>query len=262
MYGTKGVWPSQRSQSRPSGTGLAGKGPPSSLPQVAGRRQVVAQDAALGDRDRLAEPLATALLVADLKDAVRLVDDLPEDLHFVDRQRHRLLAIDMLAGSNRIDVDRRVPMVGRGADHRVDIVALEQLPVIRVDVELAFAVAVQHGIRRRSARRDRDPRRTRPRNRRTPRPVGRRHGPCRRSRSSPAASGCSCLPNARNAGPNVRDGRGTAAACRKRLRETVMAEYSVGIDLHLDLVALCDTAEPAWHWLARPRRSARSCRPT
>ena len=71
-----------------------------------------------------------ALLRADLHDAARLLDDLAEDLAFVDRQRQRLLGVDVLAGLAGGDVDGRVPMVGRAVDDHVDVVAVEQLAVV------------------------------------------------------------------------------------------------------------------------------------
>ena len=61
---------------------------------------------------------------------------LHQALALVDRERERLLAVDVLAGPGGGDVDQRVPVVGRAVDDDVDVVALEQLAEI---VELVRA---------------------------------------------------------------------------------------------------------------------------
>ena len=55
----------------------------------------------------------------------------------LDGVRHRLFDIDVLAGRHGVDGDLAVPVVGRGDQHGVDVVAFEQLAI----VEIAFAAA-------------------------------------------------------------------------------------------------------------------------
>ena len=46
------------------------------------------------------------------------------------RERHRLLGIDVLAGLAGVDRVQRVPVVGRGGDDRVDVLAIQQLAIV------------------------------------------------------------------------------------------------------------------------------------
>ena len=39
--------------------------------------------------------------------------------------RHRLLAVDVLAGAHRVDDDLLVPVVGNGGDDAVDVLVVE-----------------------------------------------------------------------------------------------------------------------------------------
>ena len=48
------------------------------------------------------------------------------------RQRQRLLDVDVLAGVGRVDGDLRVPVIGRGDQHRIEVLLLEQLAVVAV----------------------------------------------------------------------------------------------------------------------------------
>ena len=54
----------------------------------------------------------------------------------------------MFAGIHRVDSNRRVPVIHRGDDHRVDVLSIKQPPVVVVNVagldahELLCAVAV------------------------------------------------------------------------------------------------------------------------
>ena len=54
----------------------------------------------------------------------------------LDRVHHRLLAVDVLARLERVDRDLRVPVVGARHDHRVHVLAGEDLAVVarRLDV--------------------------------------------------------------------------------------------------------------------------------
>jgi hypothetical protein len=81
-------------------------------------------------------PLVAALLRADLECLAALGDRLDEQLAFVDGQRERLLAVDMLASRQGGECDRRVPMVGCADRHRFDIRPIEQLAIVLDDVGL------------------------------------------------------------------------------------------------------------------------------
>ncbi len=92
----------------------------------------------LDQGDRLQEALVAfgPLHGADLEDPAGLLDDLLDQLPFVDRQRERLFAVDVLAGLHRLDRDLRVPVIGRGDHHRVDVFAIEDLAIVFVGVRL------------------------------------------------------------------------------------------------------------------------------
>ena len=72
------------------------------------------------------------LLAADLEDALVLARRLDHQPAFADREAHRLLGIDVLAGLAGVDADQRPPVVGRGRDDGVDVLAVEQLAIVLV----------------------------------------------------------------------------------------------------------------------------------
>ena len=73
-----------------------------------------------------------ALHRAHLEHPSGLLDNPLDELPLVDGQRQRLLAVDVLAGPHRLDGDLGVPVIG-GRDHdRVDILPVEDLPVVGV----------------------------------------------------------------------------------------------------------------------------------
>ena len=78
--------------------------------------------------------LIAALLRADLKRLTGPLDGRDQLLAFVDRQRQRLFAINVLAGIERGQRDGGVPMIGRADRHGFDVFPLEQLAVVFVDV--------------------------------------------------------------------------------------------------------------------------------
>jgi hypothetical protein len=81
--------------------------------------------------------LPVPLLEPDLRDPLVAgdgVDHLPAHLDLVGQ---RLLAIDVLAGRAGIDEHGAVPVVRRGDQDRVDILALEQLPVVHEGDDVA-----------------------------------------------------------------------------------------------------------------------------
>ena len=154
-----GAWPSQKSQFSPSGTGCAGE-----RPAFLGRQRQLHGDfldlAQLAAADRghgAAEQreLVAPLLRADLHHLAGLLDRGHELLAFVDRQRQRLFAIDVLAGLERRQRDLGVPMVGRADRDRFDVLAIEQLAIVLVDVRLGEVLLPWPARRAAAARRRR-----------------------------------------------------------------------------------------------------------
>ena len=78
--------------------------------------------------------LIAALLRADLKRLAGPLDRRDQLLAFVDRQRQRLFAIDVLAGIERGQRDGGVPMVGRADRHGFDVFSLQQFAIVFVDI--------------------------------------------------------------------------------------------------------------------------------
>ena len=76
--------------------------------------------------------LAGSQLAAGLEHAIELADRLDHRRAFVDRQRQRLLAIHVLARLARLDRRDGVPMVGRGDEHGVDVLAGEHVAEVVV----------------------------------------------------------------------------------------------------------------------------------
>ena len=77
------------------------------------------------------------LLAADLEDPgipPRIVHHRPPFAH---GQRQRLFAIDVLACLASVDADQRMPVVGHGDEHRIEVLAVEQFA--EVPVRLATA---------------------------------------------------------------------------------------------------------------------------
>ena len=73
----------------------------------------------------------TSLLRADLNDPIRLVNDAAKNLPLVDRQRQRLLGVQVLAGPACRDIDRRVPVLRRAVDDRFNAgTRIEHLVVV------------------------------------------------------------------------------------------------------------------------------------
>ena len=69
---------------------------------------------------------------ADLADPLVDAHGLDDLGPFLDLQGQRLLDVDVFAGVGRIDGDQRVPVIGRGDQHRVEVLLLEQLAVVAV----------------------------------------------------------------------------------------------------------------------------------
>ena len=92
---------------------------------------------------RLAEQLLIAVdvarvraaLVADLQELARLALRQHHAAGALERVRHLLLAVHVLAGLQGVNRVLRVPEVGRGDDHRVELFLLvEHLAVVRVAI--------------------------------------------------------------------------------------------------------------------------------
>ena len=74
--------------------------------------------------------LGGVMLGADLADAVVFLDGVADGQAFGQVQRHRLLQVDVLAGFAGRDGLQGMPMRGRGNDHGVELLVLQQLAVI------------------------------------------------------------------------------------------------------------------------------------
>ena len=78
-----------------------------------------------------------APLHADLDDAVGLADRRHHFRSLFDRVRHRLLTIGVLAGGDRVNQLAVVPVLGGGKEHRVNVLAGEELPVVAITLRRA-----------------------------------------------------------------------------------------------------------------------------
>ena len=96
-----------------------------------------------------AESLVGTLLAAGLEDDLGLVDRVAHRAALGDRQRQRLLAVDVLPGLAGRDDRDRVPVVRRADLDGVDVVPAQDLAVI--DVGLAAAVGPGAALASRSA---------------------------------------------------------------------------------------------------------------
>src|ERR1022692_1855930 len=76
--------------------------------------------------------LPTALLGAGLHHSFRLANRRQQGRFLRQRVGHRLFAIDVFARSDRIDGDGYVPVVRRADNDGIDILAVQNLPVIHV----------------------------------------------------------------------------------------------------------------------------------
>ena len=127
----RGAAPSQRFQSRSGGHGRrVGRALEVLLPELA--RPVApavdlahrADGAGLDPLARQAQAFAGVAVVAHLRDQAGLLGHAGHHAGLLDAVGHRLLDVDVLAGPQRGQRDRRVHVVGRGDHHRVDVLAL------------------------------------------------------------------------------------------------------------------------------------------
>ncbi len=75
-----------------------------------------------------------ALLTAGLEDDIVLRDRIDDPPALGDVVRQRLLAVDVLFRPSGENADDRVPVVGRGADDRVDVLAVDDLSEVAIGV--------------------------------------------------------------------------------------------------------------------------------
>jgi hypothetical protein len=79
------------------------------------------------------EKIVSALLCAGLEDAFRFRDRFAEQLAFVDGQRERLFAVNVLSGAECLDVDFRVLVVGGTLDDDINVLVVDDLAVVLHD---------------------------------------------------------------------------------------------------------------------------------
>jgi hypothetical protein len=70
------------------------------------------------------------VLAPDLQDPRRLLHGVHEGGALVDRVGQRFLAVDVLAGIERVETRTHVPVIGRGDDDGVDVLAVEDAAVV------------------------------------------------------------------------------------------------------------------------------------
>src|SRR5215510_1661549 len=98
----------------------------------------LADAAATNELDGLAAVIRRTPLQADLHYALIPLSRLDHPAAFGDHERKRLLDINILARLTGVNHLQRVPVVGRGDDHRVHVFHLQQLPIV---LELSRAAA-------------------------------------------------------------------------------------------------------------------------
>src|SRR5262249_49931174 len=94
----------------------------------------------------IAELRRRPLLTADLEDAPGAVHGIAERAALADRERGRLLQIDVLARLHRVDSNDRVPVIGGADDHCVDVGTWEQLAIIAVRRDAVVGLAGLLGV--------------------------------------------------------------------------------------------------------------------
>ena len=93
---------------------------------------------------RFPEAIFTRSLRPHLQRTAIPLDRLATLDRLLDRQRQRLLAIDVLAGLHRFDRNLRVPMIGCGDHHRIDITIVQHVAILHGPAGLA-ALDDPHG---------------------------------------------------------------------------------------------------------------------
>ena len=75
-------------------------------------------------------------MFAGLEDAFILADRLGHHSPFADGVAERLLAVDVLARLAGVDAGQIVPMLGRGVDDDVHVLAIQELPIVLIGIAL------------------------------------------------------------------------------------------------------------------------------
>ena len=104
------------------------------------RFEVLAESTALRDCDRLEESHIefAALLRSDLESLAVFLHRFLNDLTFSQRQRQRLLTVNVLAGLHRFDRDLNVPVIRCADGHDIDAAFFVQhFAVVGVDLAIA-----------------------------------------------------------------------------------------------------------------------------
>ena len=87
--------------------------------------------------DGQAEAGVAALPGADLNDPSRFLGNAPEDFAFVHRKRDGLFDVDILSGTAGVDGHLDVPVIGGTDGDHVDVLVLEERPIVLVDFRRA-----------------------------------------------------------------------------------------------------------------------------
>ena len=84
------------------------------------------------------------VLRADLQDLLVGVDHATQVQRVLDPHRQGLLDVDVLARHDRVDRHRHVPVLGRGDEHGVDVLARQELVVVAIgrDIDLLLLAAL------------------------------------------------------------------------------------------------------------------------
>ena len=89
-----------------------------------------AQPSVADHRNCFDELPATALLRANLEYRSRTLLHLPDQLSFLDRQRHRFFAVHVFAGQHRLGGNFCVPMIWRHDVHHINGLIINDFPII------------------------------------------------------------------------------------------------------------------------------------
>ena len=81
---------------------------------------------------RVPELRRRALLASDLENPAGAVHRVAQGATLGDRQRRRLLQVDVLPRLHGVNGDQRVPVIGRADDDRVDVLVRQQLAIVAV----------------------------------------------------------------------------------------------------------------------------------
>jgi hypothetical protein len=83
--------------------------------------------------DRRLKPTIATLLRAGLEDSFRFRNSFAKEFSFVNGQRERFFAVNILTGTESLDVDFRVPVIWGTLNHDIDIFIVDDFSVILYD---------------------------------------------------------------------------------------------------------------------------------